>query len=208
MSKRRATSDALSASRDELFAGEFEGLLIASQYDPGSILARLSPYLGGSASIVIYSQHLQVVADLQNKMRADSQYLAPSVTESWLRRYQVLPGRTHPTMVTSGSGGFLLHATKMYVLFHRPWPCRSYLFGDRYDDPRAQAVTSHRSKKRKTDASAGATPAETRAASKEPEGTSASVVEGNPTVSRSAADAAVSGETEKPSITDPEPMSL
>ncbi|KZV70983.1 Gcd10p-domain-containing protein [Peniophora sp. CONT] len=113
MSKRKAVSDALAATRDELFAGEFAGLFIASHYDPASILARLSPYLGGSASIVVYSQHLQIVTDLQNKMRADSQYLAPSVTESWLRRYQVLPGRTHPTMVTSGSGGYLLHATKM-----------------------------------------------------------------------------------------------
>ena len=117
MSKRKAASDALAATRDELFAGEFAGLLIASQYDPASILTRLSPYLAGSASIVVYSQHLQIVADLQIQMRAESQYLAPSVTESWLRRYQVLPGRTHPTMVTSGSGGFLLHATKMLVFF-------------------------------------------------------------------------------------------
>lgn len=167
MSKRKAASDALAATRDELFAGEFSGLLIASQYDPSSILARLSPYLAGSASIVVYSQHLQIVAELQNKMRAESQYLAPSVTESWLRRYQVLPGRTHPTMVTSGSGGFLLHATKMYAAYHLRW-CMGLTALVSYDDPKAQSVTSHRPKKRKTDASAGVTPAETRAPSKEP----------------------------------------
>jgi len=36
------------------------------------------------------------------------------VTEAWLRQYQVLPGRTHPMMNTSGSGGYLLTATKIY----------------------------------------------------------------------------------------------
>lgn len=48
-------------------------------------------------------------------MRTTPKYLSPSVTECWLRRYQVLPGRTHPTMSTSGTGGFLLQAYKMYV---------------------------------------------------------------------------------------------
>lgn len=28
---------------------------------------------------------------------------------------QVLPGRTHPMMNSTGTGGFLLHATKVYV---------------------------------------------------------------------------------------------
>ena len=32
-----------------------------------------------------------------------------------MRRYQVLPGRTHPMMNASGSGGFILHVIKMYV---------------------------------------------------------------------------------------------
>lgn len=111
---------------------------------------KLVPYLAGSASIVVHSPHVQVglvtsknklqnlkqlvkiLADLQTKMRGLPQYLCPSVTEAWLRRYQVLysntitpppsthstqvlPGRTHPTMVMSGSGGFVLHAIKVYV---------------------------------------------------------------------------------------------
>lgn len=53
-------------------------------------------------------------------MRLNPGYLAPSITESWLRRYQVLPGRTHPTMHTSGSGGFILHAIKVYA-FSTSW---------------------------------------------------------------------------------------
>jgi tRNA (adenine-N(1)-)-methyltransferase non-catalytic subunit len=63
-------------------------------------------------------------------MRALPQYLGPLITESWLRRYQVLPGRTHPTMSTSGTGGYLLHATKVI------------------DDPTAASYLQRRPKKK------------------------------------------------------------
>lgn len=114
LDKRKAVSDALMKTRSELFTGGFDGLLIASDYDPFQIVEALSPYLAGSASIVVQSQFLQPLADLQAHMRQTPRYLAPSITEGWLRRYQVLPGRTHPTMNTSGSGGFLLHAIKVF----------------------------------------------------------------------------------------------
>lgn len=42
-------------------------------------------------------------------------YLGASLTEGFLRKYQVLPGRTHPMMNASGSGGFILHVLKVYV---------------------------------------------------------------------------------------------
>lgn len=43
-----------------LFSFIFCSLVIASEYDPGSIIEKLAPYLGGSASIVVYSPHIQV----------------------------------------------------------------------------------------------------------------------------------------------------
>ncbi|KAH9064089.1 Gcd10p-domain-containing protein [Lactarius vividus] len=119
LSKRKTASDALFGLREELFSGEFDGLFLASAYDPLSILQKLFPYLGGSACVVVYNPHLQVMSDLQATLRLDPQYLAPSISESWLRRYQVLPGRTHPVMSTSGGGGYLLHAIKMYALSMR-----------------------------------------------------------------------------------------
>ncbi|KIM70278.1 hypothetical protein SCLCIDRAFT_101867 [Scleroderma citrinum Foug A] len=115
LDKRRATSDVMATTRAELFAGEFDGLLVASEYDAFQIVGALSPYLAGSASIVVQNQFLQPLADLQTRMRQIPIYLAPSITEGWLRRYQVLPGRTHPNMNTLGSGGFLLHAIKVYA---------------------------------------------------------------------------------------------
>lgn len=150
LNKRKAVSDLLTNTRNDLFAGEFEAsvsccrfffhadihlscysLVLASEYDPYSIIDKLLPYLGGSASIVVQSPHVQILADLQNKMRALPQYLCPTVTEAWLRRYQILPGRTHPMMSMSGSGGFILHATKVY------------------DDPHASAITLRRPKPKK-----------------------------------------------------------
>ncbi|KAF8808114.1 Gcd10p-domain-containing protein [Phlegmacium glaucopus] len=114
LGKRKAISDLLSNTREELFSGEFDSLIISSEYDPYSIIERLSPYLGGSASIVVHSPTVQIVVDLQAKLRTMPQYLCPTVSEPWLRRYQVLPGRTHPMMAMSGSGGFILNAIKIY----------------------------------------------------------------------------------------------
>ncbi|KAF4604888.1 tRNA (adenine(58)-N(1))-methyltransferase non-catalytic subunit trm6 [Pleurotus pulmonarius] len=126
VNKRRAASDLLQSTREDLFAGEFEALIVASEYDPQSILKRLNKYLGGSCNIVIHSPYVQILSDLQVVMRASAEYLSPALSEVWLRRYQILPGRTHPMMNMSGAGGFILHATKVY------------------DDPSAVPVEAHR----------------------------------------------------------------
>jgi len=105
-------------------------LIVASEYDPFSIVEKLYPYLAGSAPIVVQSPHGQVLADLQARIRSTPGYLGPTVSEAWLRRYQVLPGRTHPMMNTSGSGGFLFNVTKVY------------------DDPSASSVMAHRQHKK------------------------------------------------------------
>lgn len=88
-------------------------LIVASQISPISIAARLSPYIIGSGTITVYSPHLQVLVETLDYMKKDQNYLAANLTESWTRTYQVLPGRTHPMMSTSGTGGYLLNAVRM-----------------------------------------------------------------------------------------------
>lgn len=61
LDKRKLTSDTLLNTRQELFSGEFDGLLVASDYDPFEIVEMLSPYLSGSASIVVQNMFLQVL---------------------------------------------------------------------------------------------------------------------------------------------------
>lgn len=77
LKKRKGVSQALNDTRDELFSGEFESfvwithitmattqtfhrLIIASNYESFSIIEKLYPYLGGSASIVVQSPYGQV----------------------------------------------------------------------------------------------------------------------------------------------------
>lgn len=86
------------------------------------------PVLGGQQ----LNNHAQILTDLQAKLRDDPAYLAPAITEAWLRRYQVssfpsiikehnlrfpqvLPGRTHPLMNAAGTGGHILHTIKVFV---------------------------------------------------------------------------------------------
>jgi len=145
LEKRRELYNETQDTREELFKGEFDGLIISSHYEPVSIIDRLLPYLSGSANVLVHGPYLQVshqrrfrsretlsrtavyVSDLpfslfqpfsstiqplieaQARLRLRPECLSVTVTEPWLRRYQVLPGRTHPEMQTSATGGYILH---------------------------------------------------------------------------------------------------
>ncbi|KAK4051812.1 tRNA (adenine(58)-N(1))-methyltransferase non-catalytic subunit trm6 [Microbotryomycetes sp. JL201] len=112
--KRRAQFQKVMDQRDDFFAGEFDGVIIASEYEPWSVLERLLPRIAGSAPIVVFSPYVAVLYSCQDKMRHHREFLAPSMTEPWLRRYQVLPGRTHPEMNGMQHGGFLLSAIRVF----------------------------------------------------------------------------------------------
>ena len=112
--KRQANFREVDRVRSKFFAGDFDAVLIACHYDPMSILRRLKPHLGGSASVVIHSPYLQPLVEAHSKLRGDEEFINISVTEPWLRKYQVLPGRTHPEMTTSSTGGYILHALRVF----------------------------------------------------------------------------------------------
>ncbi len=88
--RRNAQNAALNRVREELHRGEWDGLVVAtSEISPPSIITRLTPYLGGSANIVVYSQWLAILTETLQGMRDRPEYLAPNLTESWTRLYQV-----------------------------------------------------------------------------------------------------------------------
>ncbi|RIB22294.1 Gcd10p family-domain-containing protein [Gigaspora rosea] len=109
--RKKANYEKVQEARKILWKGGFDGLLVASQYQPESILDTLVPYLAGSRPIIIYHINREVLVNTCVHMRISGKFLNPQLTESWLREYQVLPGRTHPSMSTSGGGGYLLQAT-------------------------------------------------------------------------------------------------
>jgi tRNA (adenine-N(1)-)-methyltransferase non-catalytic subunit len=100
-------------SRKILFQGNFDALIVASQYQPESILEKLLPYVAGSRPVIVYHGTKEALLETSTWMRRCPDLLAPQLTESWLRKSQVLPGRTHPEMSTWGTGGSLLTATKV-----------------------------------------------------------------------------------------------
>ncbi|ORY20867.1 Gcd10p family-domain-containing protein [Naematelia encephala] len=111
--KHNAQVKELNETRAELFTSQWDGLIVASELNPISILTRLVPYLSGSATITVYSPYHQTLAEVLSHGKKDAQLLGCSLTESWTRTYQVLPGRTHPMMTTSATGGYLFYATKV-----------------------------------------------------------------------------------------------
>ncbi|CEQ42239.1 SPOSA6832_04030, partial [Sporobolomyces salmonicolor] len=88
-------------------------LILACEYEPYSIIERLIPRLAGSAPIVVYSPHVQILFSALLPLRTHPAILSPTIHEPFLRRYQVLPGRAHPEMQGMGSGGFLMTMTRV-----------------------------------------------------------------------------------------------
>lgn len=150
---------------DETRAGGFNALIIASYTDPISICRHLVPLLAGGAQIVIYSPHiepllplvdgyatarrtayLQLDEDERQKIATEGGskdfQVDPTLTLGFMmqtarvRRWQVLPGRTHPLMMgRGGAEGYVATATRVIPL-----------------DGRVQARGKQsRNKKRKTD---------------------------------------------------------
>jgi hypothetical protein len=64
-------------------------LILATELNPLSVLARLSPYLASSAPIVMYSPYQQVLAEVLSATKKDPNYLCSTLSESWTRTYQV-----------------------------------------------------------------------------------------------------------------------
>ncbi|KAI9249440.1 Gcd10p family-domain-containing protein [Phascolomyces articulosus] len=111
--RRQKVAAAKAETRKLFFDGGFDGLIISSQYTPETVIKALVPYLSGSRRIVVYSHSKEVLLEAAHYMRKSTEYLAVDITESNLRQYQVLPGRTHPEMTTSAGGGYILSAIKI-----------------------------------------------------------------------------------------------
>ncbi|KAJ2077049.1 tRNA (adenine(58)-N(1))-methyltransferase non-catalytic subunit trm6 [Coemansia sp. RSA 988] len=100
----------LSENIDTFSRGEFDALVISTNYNPKSVIKKLTPHLGGSRMLVVYDQFKEPLLEAFAWLRESPEFLNVQITESWLREYQVLPSRTHPLMNMSGGGGFILSA--------------------------------------------------------------------------------------------------
>lgn len=124
--KKRRRWERCKAIVDGTRAGGFEGLVVASNMDPSSILPHTVPLIRGGGHIVVYAptvEPLVKLMDLYSKERRTAYIqalikgetpdgddfpvdprllLAPTLQTSRVRDWQVLPGRTHPLMTSPG----------------------------------------------------------------------------------------------------------
>ena len=124
---------------DEARAGGFDGLVVASVMSPATILHHAVPLLRGAAQVVVYSPYIEPLAELADYYSTARRtafliegpgsteipnedfpvnptlLLAPTIQTARHRKWQVLPGRTHPLMTDRGGAeGYIF--TGMRVL--------------------------------------------------------------------------------------------
>jgi len=85
-----------------------DGLIIACKQNPTNILLALVKYLSFSRPFVVYSMYKEPLLEAYTAIKDTGKAVMVQLTESWLRNYQVLPERSHPEVLMSGGGGYLL----------------------------------------------------------------------------------------------------
>ena len=90
-----------------------DALIIASKFDISAVFTPLLHFLAPSRPFVAFSQSIEPLARCKAELDAKQTAVHVRVTESFLREYQVLPMRTHPEMMTSATGGYLLTGFKV-----------------------------------------------------------------------------------------------
>ncbi|XP_023656130.2 tRNA (adenine(58)-N(1))-methyltransferase non-catalytic subunit TRM6 [Paramormyrops kingsleyae] len=101
----------LSAAAALLEGRNADGLLIASRFQPCSVLLSLLKLVAPSRPFVVYCQYREPLIECYSKLRELGGVINLRLSETWLRQYQVLPNRTHPVLLMSGAGGYLLSGT-------------------------------------------------------------------------------------------------
>lgn len=88
-----------------------DGLVIAGRFHPCPVLMGLLKFLSPSRPFVVYSQYKEPLIECYTKLKEQGGTVNLRLTDTWLRHYQVLPNRTHPVLLMSGGGGYLLSGT-------------------------------------------------------------------------------------------------
>ncbi|XP_051909059.1 tRNA (adenine(58)-N(1))-methyltransferase non-catalytic subunit TRM6 [Hippocampus zosterae] len=98
----------LAAAAAQLDGMNADGLVIASRFHPCPVLMCLLRFLSPSRPFVVYSQYKEPLVECFTKLKEQGGTVNLRLTDTWLRHYQVLPNRTHPMLLMSGGGGYLL----------------------------------------------------------------------------------------------------
>ena len=88
--------------------GKMDGLIIACKQHPTNILLSLVKYLSYSRPFVVYSPYKETLLETYQAIKETGKSVMVTLSETWLRNYQILPERSHPEVLMSGGGGYIL----------------------------------------------------------------------------------------------------
>lgn len=111
-----STSGAAGEEKDPIISGLLRGydsLVVVTEYSTLEVVMRLFQFLKPSGKLVVYHHSAQVLGSILITLRTTGQIARFGISETWLRKYQILPGRSRPDMRMHGASGFILKATKV-----------------------------------------------------------------------------------------------
>jgi len=96
-----------------LKAKDFDSLVIVSRYHPKKLLLSLLEFLPIARPFVVYCQFKEPLMECFVTLRDMKIVTNLEITESWYRNLQVLSNRSHPEIVMSATGGYILRGIKI-----------------------------------------------------------------------------------------------
>ncbi|KAJ3436633.1 tRNA (adenine(58)-n(1))-methyltransferase non-catalytic subunit trm6 [Anaeramoeba flamelloides] len=91
-----------------------ESLVIAStEFYIIEIFHLLFPLLRGACPFVLYSPYLQLLTQIFHYIKKEKIAIKFSMTETFMRKYQVYENMTHPKMATEGVSGYILKGFRL-----------------------------------------------------------------------------------------------
>lgn len=106
----------------EEIRGGFDSLVVGGSLHPVLIMPELIKHLKPSSPFAVYSQFAEPLLETMEALIKADECLDMSIAETWMREYQVLPGRTHPNMHMTAASGFLLMGCKVVRKVDKPLP--------------------------------------------------------------------------------------
>lgn len=91
----------------------FDCLVVAVRFDVVELFDMLINYLAPSGTFAAYCTHFQEAAQLQYALQLSKLAIRIELTESMLTHHQILPGRSHPEMTDSATGGYIVSGIRI-----------------------------------------------------------------------------------------------
>ncbi|CAM9948185.1 unnamed protein product [Ascophyllum nodosum] len=88
-------------------------VVIAGKYDPLTAVEAMLPHLTPSRPFAVYSEFVEPLVSCLRHLQKTGRAVKLQLCDTWLREFQVLPGRTHPLNNMSSCGGYVLTGIKV-----------------------------------------------------------------------------------------------